>query len=87
MVWPLCLNVRFLTVKCPSVPKLPIFMVYSVGAGGTQRLCQAIGKSKAMEMVLTADRISAHDAEKAGILYGPHWALSQENLFTGFPSV
>ncbi|WAQ95569.1 ECHM-like protein [Mya arenaria] len=38
------------------------------GAGGTQRLCKAIGKSKAMEMVLTADRMSASDAEKAGLV-------------------
>lgn len=36
------------------------------GAGGTQRLCRAIGKSKAMELVLTGNRMNAQDAEKAG---------------------
>jgi enoyl-CoA hydratase len=38
------------------------------GAGGSQRLPRAVGKAKAMDMILTARTMDAQEAERAGLV-------------------
>jgi enoyl-CoA hydratase len=38
------------------------------GAGGTQRLPRAVGKAKAMDLVLTGRMMDVHEAERAGLV-------------------
>ena len=47
------------------------------GYGGTQRLIQYIGKSKALELMMTADMISADEALKLGLV---NYTLPQEEV-------
>lgn len=56
------------------------------GAGGTQRLTRAIGKSKAMYMCLTGDMMSAEEAERAGIVAKVFPADDLENEAVGIAS-
>lgn len=47
------------------------------GYGGTQRLTQLVGKGKAMEIILTADMITAAEAYQFGLV---NYVSGQENL-------
>ena len=55
------------------------------GAGGTQRLPRAVGKAKAMDLVLSARMMDAAEAERAGLVSRvvPSDSLLEEALKTG----
>ncbi|CAH0192596.1 MULTISPECIES: enoyl-CoA hydratase/isomerase family protein [unclassified Pedobacter] len=49
------------------------------GYGGTQRLTQLVGKGKAIEMITTANMITASDAEKIGLV---NYVVPQPDLIS-----
>ena len=55
------------------------------GAGGTQRLPRAVGKAKAMDLILTARMMDAEEAERAGLVSRivPDDQLLEEALAVG----
>ena len=55
------------------------------GAGGTQRLPRAVGKAKAMDLILTARMMDAEEAERAGLVSRivPDDKLLEEALSVG----
>lgn len=48
------------------------------GYGGTQRLTRLVGKGKAIEMIVTADMITAEQAEKIGLV---NYTVEKSQLF------
>ncbi len=54
------------------------------GYGGTQRLVQLIGKSKALELCLTSEIISSSDALRLGLV---NYVVSQEELIEKCTSI
>lgn len=59
------------TIVCTETAKFgqpEITLAILPGIGGTQRLAHAVGKAKAMDMVLTGRMIDAEEAERAGLV-------------------
>src|SRR5262249_13661495 len=58
------------------------------GIGGTQRLTHAVGKAKAMDLILTGRMMDAAEAERSGLVarVGPAARLMEEGVKVAGPS-
>ncbi|KAF9508780.1 hypothetical protein BS47DRAFT_1377676 [Hydnum rufescens UP504] len=54
------------------------------GMGGTQRLIRAIGKAKAMDMILTGKTISAEEAYSWGLVARVDWRFASARLIASY---
>ena len=63
---PFLVKITVFTAQTSLLMEQLFTIFLPAGAGGTQRLTRAVGKSLAMEMVLTGDRINAQDAKQSG---------------------
>jgi enoyl-CoA hydratase len=60
-----------------GVPEITLGII--PGAGGTQRLPKLLGKSKALELIMTGEFIDAHTAKEIGLL---DYVVSPEELIS-----
>jgi enoyl-CoA hydratase len=58
-----------IAVKGTSMGLTETSLAIIPGAGGTQRLPRLIGQAKALELILTAKRLTADEAKEYGLLY------------------
>jgi enoyl-CoA hydratase len=65
--WAMACHIRIATENAKfGQPEVTLGII--PGYGGTQRLPQLVGRGKALELMLTADTISAHEARALGLI-------------------
>lgn len=64
----LCLDFRLMTEGRPRIGLPEVGLGIVPGGGGTQRLARLVGRAKATELLLLGGRLSAAEAQEAGLV-------------------